>query len=530
MKHTLFILIIAVISLASSCKDPLQIADPNWLEEENFYKTENDALLGLVGVFDAFQGRALMGKNYREFDIITDNATYRSGSEWRDIESDLTTPTTAKVSAFWTDYYLIVSRANRVIDKVSSMSDNVFKNQSKVRIIAEAAFLRAYAYHDLTAIWGNVPFPTRTKNGYDNPESATSKQEIHTYIINDLINSIIPNLPPTLSSANEKGRVTKAAAQALLGKYYLAAKNWTKAAETFWTIIDSKQYKLHPSFADLFTEAGEFSSENLFEINFTGKGADIGEYFSTRVDISLAPIWPSSQIVPTTDLVSSFLCTDGRPIANHTLYGTRSPLYVPGTGNTNPARYQNRDPRLRASIYTNADVTASNQPVWQGITISATNNVNNFAIKKYSILSNQQYANGGPQNYYVIRYAEVLLAYAEAKNEELAGPDQSVRDAINEVRQRVGMPTVPTTLTKDQMRQYIRDERRWEFAFEHQRFFDLKRWEDANGKPLLLTVPPAAMSARKKASEPKVYTWPYPQEEMDGNGGLRAQGQNAGYF
>lgn len=526
MKHFSFVLMATALLLVSSCKDSLQIADPNWVEEENFYKTEKDAMLGLAGVFDAFQDKALMGKNYREFDIITDNGTYGSGAEWRDIESDLNTPTVKKVSDFWTSYYMIVTRANRVIDKVSAMPNDVFKTQSKIRIIAEAAFLRAYAYYDLTAIWGNVPFTLKTKNGYDNPEPASTKQEIHTYMVNDLINNIIPNLPSTIATG-ERGRIAKAAAQALLGKYYLTAKNWPKAAETFNEIISTKQYKLYPNYAELFTEKGEFSSENLFEINFTAKGMDAGEFFSTRIDTTLVLVWPSRQVVPIPNLVDSYLCTDGKPIVNHPLYGTKSPTYVSGPNNvnTNTTRFKDRDPRLTASIYTYMDKRPNGLPIW-----AVGTNIANYAIKKYSILSNQQYVNGGAQNYYVIRYADVLLSYAEAKNEELGTPDQSVRDAINAVRERVSMPTVPTTLTKEQMRQYIRDERRWEFAFEHQRFFDLKRWEDANGKPLLLTLPPAAMSARKKASEPRVYTWPYPQEEMDGNAGLRAQGQNAGYF
>ncbi|MFD1630137.1 RagB/SusD family nutrient uptake outer membrane protein [Pseudopedobacter beijingensis] len=536
MKHFVLIFLSIVFLLVSSCKDPLQITDPNWLEEESFYKNEKEAFLGLVGVYDAFQARGLMGKSYREFDIITDNATYRSGAEWRAIESDIHISSDARIARFWTDYYVIINRANRMIDKVSVMPDDLFKSQSKSRILAEAAFLRAYAYYDLTAIWGNVPFYTKTKERSDAAEAATFKKDIYAWIINDLKTFVIPNLPKIVP-LSERGRIPKAAAEALLGKYYLTEENWSKAAEIFFGIIDSKQYELYPDYAELFTEKGEFSKESLFEINFTGKGIDTGEGFSTRIDTTLALTWPSQQIIPIADLVDSYLCTDGKPIVadySPNGYGAKSPGYVSGSNNvnTNTTRFKDRDPRLRASIYTFMDKRPSGVRLWN------YNNVGDFAIKKYSIISSQQYENGGPQNYYVIRYADVLLMYAEAKNEELAIPDQSIYDAVNEIRNRLKtMALYPAGLTKEQMRKRIRDERRWEFAFEHQRFFDLKRWKDDQGNPLLLTLPPASFPAdnegvfRKRASIPRVYTWPYPQEEMDGgNRALQAQGQNQGYY
>ena len=136
------------------------------------------------------------------------------------------------------------------------------------------------------------------------------------------------------------------------------------------------------------------------------------------------------------------------------------------------------------------------------------------------MITSTQY-NGGPQNYYMIRYAEVLLMYAEARNED-AGPDQSVYDAVNEVRSRVHMPAYPTGLSQEKMRDYIRDERRWEFALEHQRYFDIIRWRIAD-----ITIPP--IGGVKVFTSPRDYLWPYPQAEMDNNAALRTQGQNEGW-
>jgi len=229
------------------------------------------------------------------------------------------------------------------------------------------------------------------------------------------------------------------------------------------------------------------------------------------VDTNLATVVPSVFWLPIRDLVDSYLAIDGKPIRTHELYGSASPLYA----NNRP--FENRDPRLRANLYTSADITPGGKQVWR------FNNNNNFAVKKYSTITSQQYENGGPQNYYVIRYADVLLLYAEAQNEALASPDQSVYQAVNAVRDRVGMPHLPEGLNRDDMRQYIRDERRWEFAFEHQRYFDLKRWG------ILGPVSVAAMPEKKAYSEPRIFNWPYPLTEIDRNPALRAQGQNDGY-
>lgn len=510
MNRKILLAVVVVTSLLVSCgKNLLRLDDPNNIGEDKFWKTERDALLGLAGVLDVFQGNNLMGKKYREFDHLTDNSTTGQNQGWLEFETDTQTPSTGTVANTWTNLYTVISRSNEVIEKAAVIPAGAIEESARKRIIAEAGFLRAYAYHDLTAIWINVPLYTMPNGAFDTPLAATSKQQVVSFFIEELTNNIIPDLPETIP-ASEHGRISKGAAQALLGKYYLLSENWSMAASAFREIIDGGLYHLHPDFADLFTEAGEFSAENLFEINFTGAALDQGESFSVRIDTNLATTIPSTHWTPLKNLSDSYLCTDGKPIANSTLYGTKSPLYKTATP------FANRDPRLRASLYTSADVTPEGKKIWKW------SNNNSFAVKKYTIISSQQYENGGPQNYYVIRYADVLLMYAEAQNEAV-GPDASVHDAINAIRARVQMPQVPAALTQEEMRQYIRDERRWEFAFEHQRFFDLKRWG------ILGPVSAAAMPAKKLYSEPRIFYWPYPQTEMDRNAALKAQGQPQGY-
>ncbi|MFC3199827.1 RagB/SusD family nutrient uptake outer membrane protein [Parapedobacter deserti] len=495
---------------AASCSnDFLGLTDPNNVTEEVFWKNERDAILGLAGVFDVFQGNPLMGKKYREFDHLTDNSTTGQNQGWLSFETDTHTPSDNHVVAFWTNFYQVINRANEVMSKTANISADGISEASRLRIIAEAAFLRAYAYHDLVALYGDVPLYKTPKGAFDSPEAALPKEDIIAFFVVDLANNVVPNLSEELAAA-EQGRIAKGAAQALLGKFLLLGEDWPAAAAAFQEVINSETYELYPDYAELFTVSGEFSSENLFEINFVGSALDQGENFSTRVDTNLAPSTPAIFWTPLKSLADSYLAADGKPIYEHPIYGEASPLYDASKP------FENRDPRLRANLYTSADVTPGGKKVW-----NFTNN-NSFAVKKYSTITSQQYENGGPQNYYAIRYADVLLMYAEAKN-EADGPDQSVYDAVNAVRDRVHMPFLPEGLSQEAMRQYIRDERRWEFAFEHQRYFDLKRWR------ILGPISAAAMPNKKKYSEPRIFNWPYPLTEMDRNPALRGQGQNDGF-
>lgn len=678
MKKIIYIvgfLAVAMSAVLSCSKDGLYLEDPNNMAETNFWKNEKDALLGLAGVYDVYQSNALMGRKYREFDHITDNA-YRGNATggWNNIDNDTHNAADAQVLSFWRSFYDVGARANEVIANVEKIPSSAISDASRKRIIAEAAFLRAYAYHDLTAIWGDVPLYLAPIKAFDIAKAPSTRQQIIDYFTNELENEIIPNLPSTLP---EKGRVAQGAAQALLGKFYLLAEDYPKAASAFQTVISGNVYKLNSDYVKLFTPEGEFSSESLFEINFVGDAFDQGEIFSSRLDTTLAPITPTDYWAPLRNLADSYLYIDGSPYSNAAAYtdtyGARSTMFT----SSNP--YANRDPRFMAAFYTHLDINSKGEYIYKVNVNNPPNSIlNSFAVKKYSTIGRQQYENGGPQNYYVIRYAEVLLGYAEAKNETLSAPDQSIYNAVNLIRRRlkisrylsggkgtisgttkntptveqgmafsltspillktvninvpqdvngtitvmlktatgtllqsktINIPTVgtaatlrvvtlplffninagdftlsltgdvsigkenssaypyslvgagsirgaypssatgynyfynwqydisnstmvmpdyPVGLTKEKMRQFIRDEKRWEFALEHQRFFDLKRWKDATGDPLSLTLPPGGNN-NKKASKPRVYTWPYPQTELDRNPALRAIGQNAGY-
>jgi hypothetical protein len=507
--RTLYILLTGVFMFGgiSSCEEEsLELTNPNNVTEEVFWRTEAEAVIGLNGVFDAFQPAAFAGQRYREFDALTDNAKIINAQNgWQEIKASTHNATTLAVENFWLRFYTVINRANYVIAKVAAMASSVIPEEARKRIMAEASFLRAYVYLDLVSLWGDVPFYTGPLGAFAEGGAKTSKDEIVNYMIDELQQNVIPYLSLTVPPS-ENGRIRQGAAQALLGKYYLYQKEWTNAAETFKTIIDSQVYSLYPDYVDLFTLAGEYSSENLFEIGFISGGIDNGESFSIQIDTTQAPKTPQAFWQPTQQLVDSYQAIDGKPVSGP----DQSPLY------NSKEPYKNRDPRLRATIRTSADVTPGGKKIW-----NFTNKVK-FGVKKYFMLTSEQFI-GGPQNYYMIRYADVLLMYAESQNEAV-GPDASVYDAVNEVRARVQMPELPDGLSQDAMRTAIQDERRWEFALEHSRYFDLKRWGALQTAVESLSDVPAA-----QFTAPRDWLWPYPQTEMDNNPVLQGQGQNSGW-
>jgi hypothetical protein len=261
-------------------------------------------------------------------------------------------------------------------------------------------------------------------------------------------------------------------------------------------------YKLNPSYAQLFSEAGENSKEIVFSVRFIQDQSDNGETFSaTYLGI------PKVNVQPMPNLVDAYLCIDGLPI-------NQSPLYKANR------RQDNRDPRLGASVYFQGDIFVKylNRPF-------AGNTATKFGLKKY--IRDDQSADGinpgspGGQDFYVIRYADVLLMRAEALAE--SGQLAEVYTLLDQLRTRAGMPTVTKVsgngLSVDEMIKLIRLERRVEMAFEGLRFFDVKRWGEvaqAYARAKADPVGPYNPQYRNRQSE----VFAIPQSEIDSNPNL----------
>jgi len=284
-------------------------------------------------------------------------------------------------------------------------------------------------------------------------------------------------------STADLGRATKGAAQALLGKVYLYAKNYPLAETYLDSVIASGEYQLVPAFSDLLVT--DNNAESVFEIQY----ADITGQGSARVEND----YPQGQggfsnLLPTQDLVDAFESSSGSTAIN------------------------GRDPRLFYSIFSDGDPYDAVSPFFKSSWTPT-----GYAKKKGSFpVVRTNNANLG-RDFPIIRLADVLLMYAEAANEN--GHAVEAVDAVNQVRERVGMADLPTadlpTGNRDQIFAAIVHERSVELAFEHARLNDLQRWGLA-----------AQVLGGEGYVAPRNRYFPIPQQEINNNPQLK---QNDGY-
>lgn len=371
----------------------------------------------------------------------------------------------------WKNMYAAIRKCNILITKVGESN---FPDQSKKSLIAQARFLRAYYYKWLIDLYGGVPIITkvldRNADG-DGIFNARNTYEECVAFIQKECEEAATDLPLTVSG-NDVGRATKGAAWALKSEEELYAGKWEDAAATSQKIMQSGVYDLFPDYETLFYEQNENNQEVIFDVQYAAeiKGVITERYWNPTA-VSDGAGWQA--VNPTQNLIDDYEFLDGKTEAEG------SAMFDP----TLP--YDNRDKRFYASI-TYDGCTWKNGIIYTRLGIP--NNRNQFGgvgatrtgyylRKKVNPAIVPGTSSG--QNSIVWRYAEVLLNYAEAENEVLPSPDQSIYDAINKVRQRGGLPDLPPGLSKDQMRIRIHRERRIELAFEGKRLFDLWRWRKA---------------------------------------------------
>jgi starch-binding outer membrane protein, SusD/RagB family len=527
MKNKLILFCTVAMSMfVTSCQeDFLQTESLGALS--SFWKTKDDANLGLTAAYDALQANFIIAErnsqndaSMREWECFTDNAMnaflYQNFNGIKTgalIASDV-----YAVSNIWRAMYAGVFRANQVIGFVPGISD--IDDATKKKMIAQAKFLRAYFYYNLLVGWDDVPLITTIQTIEEASEVTISPaMTVYNQIVQDLIDAAT-DLPASWPS--DYGRATSGAAHAMLARTYLYGFGYLsvsdaaqKAADAAKKVIDSKLYSTFSNYAALFTPANERSAEVIFSIRFSQDlGGNNVQGFSGSFNTN-----PQSNCQPMPNLANDFYCTDGLP------FGTgagKSPL-------SNIASPQlNRDPRWDATFVYNTEKWLTNQPAFS----SAPAGINTgYCIDKYVVSDNSLTgADNNGQDFYVLRYADVLLMYAEGLIES-NGDLVAARAAIDEVRKRVSMPSIAAAevakmgivINTASLRTILRHERRVELAFECSRFPDLKRWgtmqaaytnsqNDKKGTVLILT----GVAYQGKRS----IILPIPQREIDVNTNL----------
>ncbi len=521
MKNILIYTVFIGIFLAGCDKSLLNSTPDYKYTEDNFWNSEGAAETALTGVYSVLRYGGLYGGTATPLweETASPNAyDYDNSYGFNAIaEGEQSATTGGIIPTRWKNSYTGIGRANTFLKKVKDVK---MDSDLKSRMKGEVHFLRALYYFMLEKYWGDVPLildaPDLESQG---DLSRTPREKVVEQILKDLDEAA--SVLPVKYDGNNIGRATKGAALALKAKVLLFEasplfnsdndkERWKTAADAAKKVMDMADqagYELFPDYRKLFLPENENNSEVIFDVQFIypheGNSFDlIDRQYNTNA--------------PLQDLVNAYEMKSGLPIDD-----TNS-----GYDSDNP--YDDRDPRLDATIvYPGAK--------YMGKTVSDDRfAITGYGMKKYSIYTEEKpssdKANLGKgeseTNYIVLRYADILLMYAEAQN-EYSGPDDSVYDAINKVRERAGMPDIPKDLSKKEMREAIHHERRIEFAGEGYYYNDIRRWKTAE----------KVMNAPIKNWEGKVietrsfdasrdYWWPIPVHQRDLNPNLE---QNPNY-
>ncbi|HTN38121.1 MAG TPA: RagB/SusD family nutrient uptake outer membrane protein [Arachidicoccus sp.] len=559
MKSQFIICLVALCQLAlfQSCQKGFLDKEPSDQPSgASFFANENDLKLAINGAYTGLYWESARVPYPMWLESSTDYSFDRGdyGGMLTAQSGQYGTETTVFYS-IWSSLYTKIASCNNILTNMH-LAKEVSNENVYNQVEGQALFLRAFFYHYLINLYGDVPFVTKSIS-LEEGKSLTRapRAEIATQLLADL--KTAADKLPLQWTGGDLGRITKGAALALRARIALLEGNYQVAAEAAKAVMDLNVYELYNDYHKLFQLSGENSKEAIFSLPYLRGTATSG--IPQYIGIRSTQCW--SIYVPSQNLVNYYECTDGKSI-------DKSPLYDP----TNP--YEGRDPRLKASILTpgqwmggfqfetHPDSTKTSRILNGKITRVANQEVTNpfatftgYVWKKYlDSLEVPTYNTQSELSFMFIRYAEVLLTYAEAKI-ELGQIDQSVIDAINKVRTRpsVTMPAVTMT-TAAELRKVVRYERTVELAMEGHRLFDIRRWKYAEhvmagnilGRrkiafyqhPVVPTIDEYGQSHYPNEADlfniigvntfdvKKDYYWPIPQKERDLNNLLS---QNPGY-
>lgn len=521
---------IALLSgvLLTSCSDSFLQKDSLTESSSNtFWQTSDDALMALASCYDALQSNRLYNSDQFSFgplymECISDNGGHFNWNGWMegyDMAMGIHTPSSSVIGAYWKDCYEVISRCNVLIANI----DRVNMDASlKATYLAEAKTLRALMYINLTMTYQDVPFLTEPLTIENAECEKTDRATIVAQVMTDL-----KNAAEVLSATPvSRGHITKGAALSLLGRIALYNEKWDEAVSAYKQVLDLG-YKLEPSYSKLFTPAGEVSPEIIFAVRYEGPGMGEGTAFNGHWNT------PLEAMNGTINLADAYYCKDGKPTTETKIAEPAASGNGIDVSKPNVAYYQNRDPRLYTTLFVpsmkwngkgGVDMSASNP--YANVYGGAAASLSTVYVYKYFDPTDTANSWDNGQDFYIVRYAEVLLSLAEAMVQKGNYTYSEITALVNQVRQRadVNMPTVEavegSTLTKDGLLDVIKHERRVELAFEGLRLFDIYRWKELDKAVANIekerTTYGLAYEARK-FNGARDYVWPLPTAELDTN-------------
>ena len=385
------------------------------------------------------------------------------------------------ISNFWQYRYKGILRCNVAVDRISQA--DLTDTETRDRLVGEARFLRAYYYFELVRNFGGVPLITE----FLLPEQVQgitrkSAEEVYQFIEDDLL-AAADVLPERSEYAPaDMGRATRGAALGLLGKVYLYQEEWQKAHDVLKTVMDSGEYDLLPEFGQVWDLDYDNSIESLFEVQYEYHPTlALGGSLATVTGARNGPGDGWSWCQPTANLEQAFID------AGDTV---RLKWTIIKSGCTEIAGENNFDEFIENSKEMANYEAYLDKYGWDPncYIIDPAQHKSARIIRKYFLPIEDRpeiyNTDKSPLNHRILRFADVLLMYAEACNE--LGQDGEAQEALNRVRNRAKLPSV--TATGTQLRDAIRQERRLELAFEQNRLYDIRRWKDDSGQPVIASI------------------------------------------
>lgn len=510
--------------LLVSCED-LDLVPENQFTDATYWTSVDKAQTFLNTAYSQMQNSS----NFFYNEALSDNAYNGRGDNAgaASIAAGIYDPSLGRLKSEWNDRYAGIKTCNLIIENIDRVPN---ADQAVIaRMKAEARFLRAFQHFQLTTWFGDIPL---LKKDPSLQEAKTMTRSPHAEVVEfilDELDAIIPLLPKNTQLADaERGRITVGAAAALKARVLLYESRWEDVIETTedFMAMTYGQYSLFPSYEGLFQAQNEYNSEDILSLQYVLVDRMWGEFFD------MAPISAGARLnalAPTQELVDSYLMLNGKRINEA------------GSGYNENNPYINRDPRLTGTVVYDQynwkegngstriinikpGVAPGNPDEYvQGSSATPTG----YYTRKYYDTQHLTSLNSG-LNLMLFRYADILLMYAEAKN-ELGQMNSTVWDqTIKALRTRAGFTdaaalSFDSSLGQTAFQEIIRNERRTEFGMEGLRIFDIRRWKIAedvlNGyahgaKFGPLSVDNGYLRVNLRTFDPdKHYLWPVPRDE-----------------
>ena len=559
MKNKILISTLLLLFI-TSCSDFLEEQPKALFSSGNFLTSDEGLEAAILGVYDELRGFYTVPASAAMYLGTDEGATKWESSHRYDFDAYAWSTESSYLSDMWLNHYTIISRANLLInDAPDSGQDQAVID----RIVGEAKFLRALAYFRLVQLWGPVPVTLGTETE-ELPRESVGK--VYELVVQDLIDATQNGVLPLAKSNSQAGRVTHYAAKSLLGKVYLtmasykkygttfeglmsqagkpelgyqssitdsASELYNKSSQVLKEVIDSGTYQLLDNYADVFViENKNLNSESIFEVQFSEQ---TGGPWSKELGY---PIWPPFGVEVTTWAGHTFNKPPASLILFYAQNGDQRLEY-----NMPSDFIDGWDPNLDNRFLNEREGFADPGATYENMIKDGNNHYAYAGFGKYrwGAEPNQNHGYSGgvnvPTNGIMMRYADVLLMFAEASLESNGSATQQGLDAINHVRSRARGFNIPSSETPefpdltlaDLTLDEIMDERLRELCIEHYRKFDLLRTNKLQD----------AIYTRKPTNWPYMtgpitidnskWLFPIPQSEIDVVVNKENLWQNPGY-